>query len=54
MAYRVFSSAEAFLFCYAEDKNFYLLLLDVEMPGTDGLYGELWNAQAQYDTKEPA
>ena len=33
----VFSSAEAFLFHYAEDKNFDLLLLDVEMPGTDGV-----------------
>lgn len=33
----VFSSAEAFLFHYAEDKNFDLLLLDVEMPGADGV-----------------
>ena len=32
-----FASAEQFLFCYAEDKNFDLLLLDVEMPGTDGV-----------------
>jgi len=54
MAYRAFSSAETFLFCYAEDKNFDLLLFDVEMPGTDGPDCELWNAQAQYDTKEPA
>lgn len=37
MECRAFSSAEAFLFCYAEDKNFDLLLLDVEMPGTDGV-----------------
>ena len=34
---RTFSSAEQFLFCYAEDKNFDLLLLDVEMPGADGV-----------------
>ena len=34
---RAFSSAEQFLFCYAEDKNFDLLLLDVEMPGADGV-----------------
>lgn len=32
-----FISADAFLFYYAEDKNFDLLLLDVEMPGTDGV-----------------
>ena len=32
-----FSSAEQFLFCYEEDKNFDLLLLDVEMPGADGV-----------------
>lgn len=37
MECRAFPSAEAFLFCYAEDKNFDLLLLDVEMPGTDGV-----------------
>ena len=30
-------SADAFLFRYAEDKSFDLLLLDVEMPGTDGV-----------------
>ena len=29
--------ADAFLFRYAEDKSFDLLLLDVEMPGTDGV-----------------
>ena len=34
---RAFSSAEQFLFSYAEDKNFDLLLLDVEMPGADGV-----------------
>lgn len=34
---RAFSSAEQFLFCYEEDKNFDLLLLDVEMPGADGV-----------------
>ena len=33
----LFSSADAFLFRYEEDKNFDLLLLDVEMPGTDGV-----------------
>ena len=32
-----FDSADQFLFHYAEDKNFDLLLLDVEMPGTDGV-----------------
>ena len=32
-----FASADAFLFRYAEDKSFDLLLLDVEMPGTDGV-----------------
>lgn len=32
-----FASADAFLFQYAEDKRFDLLLLDVEMPGTDGV-----------------
>lgn len=37
MECRAFSSAEAFLFQYEEDKNFDLLLLDVEMPGTDGV-----------------
>ena len=37
MECKAFSSAEQFLFCYAEDKNFDLLLLDVEMPGTDGV-----------------
>ena len=32
-----FASADAFLFRYIEDKSFDLLLLDVEMPGTDGV-----------------
>ena len=32
-----FASADAFLFRYAEDKSFDLLLLDVEMPVTDGV-----------------
>lgn len=32
-----FASADAFLFRYTEDKSFDLLLLDVEMPGTDGV-----------------
>ena len=32
-----FSSAEAFLFAYSEDKNFDILLLDVEMSGEDGI-----------------
>ena len=32
-----FASADAFLFRYAEDKSFDLLLLDVEMQGTDGV-----------------
>ena len=30
-------TAEAFLFAYDEDKNFDLLLLDVEMGGMDGV-----------------
>ncbi len=33
----VFASAEAFLFCYADKKDFDLLLLDVEMDGMDGV-----------------
>ena len=33
----VFDTADKFLFCYEEDKSFDLLLLDVEMPGTDGV-----------------
>lgn len=33
----VFPSAEAFLFRYAEDKSYDLLLLDVEMGGADGV-----------------
>lgn len=37
MECRSFSSAEQFLFYYEEDKNFDLLLLDVEMPGVDGV-----------------
>lgn len=37
MERQAFSSAEAFLFQYAEDKRFDLLLLDVEMPGVDGV-----------------
>lgn len=32
-----FSSAESFLFHYAEDKSFDILLLDVEMSGMDGV-----------------
>lgn len=32
-----FSSAEAFLFRYAEDKTFDLLLLDIEMGEMDGV-----------------
>ena len=35
--YSVFDTADKFLFCYEEDKSFDLLLLDVEMPGTDGV-----------------
>ncbi len=31
------SSAESFLFCYEEDKTCDLLLLDIEMPGMDGV-----------------
>lgn len=34
---QVFSSAESFLFQYEEDKNFDLLLLDIEMGGMDGV-----------------
>lgn len=37
VAIDIFPSAEAFLFAYAEDKNFDLLLLDVEMGGMDGV-----------------
>ena len=33
----VFPSAEAFLFRYAEDKSYDILLLDVEMGGADGI-----------------
>ncbi len=36
-ALEIFPSAEAFLFAYDEDKNFDLLLLDVEMGGMDGV-----------------
>lgn len=32
-----FPSAEAFLFCYAERKDFDILLLDIEMAGMDGV-----------------
>lgn len=34
---QTFDSAEAFLFCYADKKDFDLLLLDVEMSGMDGV-----------------
>ena len=34
---RTFASAEAFLFCYAEDKNWDILLLDIEMGAMDGV-----------------
>ena len=34
---RLFSSAEAFLFCYEEDKTWDMLLLDVEMDGMNGV-----------------
>lgn len=34
---KVFSSAESFLFEYEENNDFDLLLLDVEMPGIDGV-----------------
>lgn len=37
VALEMFPSAEAFLFAYDEDKNFDLLLLDVEMGGMDGV-----------------
>ena len=33
----IFSSAESFLFHYAEDKNFDILLLDIEMGNMDGV-----------------
>ena len=36
-ALEIFPSAEAFLFTYDEDKDFDLLLLDVEMGGMDGV-----------------
>lgn len=32
-----FPSAESFLFAYSEDKNFDILLLDIEMSGEDGI-----------------
>ncbi|WP_058302821.1 LytR/AlgR family response regulator transcription factor [Gorillibacterium timonense] len=34
---KAYSSAEAFLFHYADDKNFDILLLDIEMGGMDGV-----------------
>ena len=37
IAVEVFPSAEAFLFRYAEKKNFDVLLLDIEMKGMDGV-----------------
>ena len=37
MQVRAFPSAEAFLFQYAEEKDFDILLLDIEMGGMDGL-----------------
>ena len=33
----IFPSAEAFLFCYAEDKDYQLLLLDIEMGEQNGI-----------------
>ena len=33
----MFNSAEAFLFCYAEDKDWDILLLDIEMGAMDGV-----------------
>lgn len=54
----LFPSAERFLFRYTEEKNFDLLLLDIEMGAIDGIslakrlrkekYYQLWLAQAQY------
>lgn len=34
---KLFPSAEAFLFCYGEDKTWDMLLLDIEMNGMDGV-----------------
>ena len=34
---QLFPSAEAFLFCYEEDKSWDMLLLDIEMDGMDGV-----------------
>ncbi len=34
---RLFPSAEAFLFCYETEKDFDILLLDIEMGGMDGV-----------------
>lgn len=34
---RTFDSAEAFLFTYAEDRRFDILLLDIQMKGMDGM-----------------
>lgn len=33
----IFSSSESFLFAYEEDKGFDILLLDIEMPGMNGV-----------------
>lgn len=33
----IFPSSEAFLFRYAENKNFHIILLDIEMDGMDGV-----------------
>lgn len=34
---QLFPSAEAFLFCYEEDKSWDMMLLDIEMDGMDGV-----------------
>ena len=34
---KIYTESNAFLFDYAEEKDFDILLLDIEMPGTNGI-----------------